>query len=89
MSTGTRPVAVREWPRKKFALLGIVLMIPFLAILAAWTLSGFWGTTGLAGVLIVLGIPAMLVGVAGGILLFVAWITPPGKRPLVDPVRLW
>ena len=65
-------------------------MMPFLVILAlSWVLGDFLAESGLISALFVLGIPFMFVGTAGGILLIAAWITPKGKRPFVDPIKLW
>lgn len=88
--TGARPAAIRGWPRKKVALLGLALMMPSLAIVALVSLlSNFFASVGLLSALFVLGVPVMFVGTAGLILLLAAWITPKGKRPFVDPIQLW
>jgi hypothetical protein len=90
MITGAGPVTIRGWPRRKVALLGFALMLPLLAILALTSILGnLFVSVGLLDSLFVLGIPFMFVGIAGSFLLLAAWFTLKGKRPFVDPIKLW
>jgi len=72
------------------ALLGLYLMVPFLAALALITISSaVVPNSTLIDAVFVLAVPFSFVGFAGSILLFASWITPRGKRPFIDPIQWW
>ena len=88
MITGARPIGEGGWTRRKVAKLGLVLWVPFLAfIVLNFVAGGFFESMGLLDALFVVGVPLMFLGWAGGILLFVAWITPKGRSPFGAAIR--
>jgi hypothetical protein len=78
------------WSRRKVAWLGIALVLPFTVLAATWMLLARL-TNGAPWTLslLILALPFSFIGFGGFILLLVTWITPRGKRPFVDPIRLW
>ena len=82
--------ARRGWPRRKVALLGVGLIVPFICVEALIKiLSASSSDSTPVYALIVLSFFFVFVSGAGLIVLLVTWFTPRGKRPFFDPVRLW